>query len=377
MVYLAAEDGLLGMAAFVWRRMACHGQTDATAGMPSLCGLLATPLCSRMASQNSSTSEIDGRRKETGRCVSSIPSKWNSDIIRVGTNLKNRYVRVVRGMKVKELSLSPSCRGADTFTKNYFGGRVKFTLKNVKSGLCVSQFSSQTIYTDTCDICKQRNTAQYLRCRRAQNLFVARRTSDGSWGSVGTKVYERAEQVCTTKQVPRSEFCNGNCLIPRDELDANCTVTDEAFEKFRKSVRFTGKKEEGIPRWEIFHDTRGRVRGSVRGSGRLLGEVACPCKHGNVRVTADEALKRIVGQVAKLGIGERTAEAALGHETIKDKDLAAPVGWNAKVALATYDMINCWKSRCLGEIGENAGPDGDAALQLGGTYINGGGSWCW
>merc|ERR1712139_431942 len=120
-------------------------------------------------------------------------------------------------MKVKELSLSPSCRGADTFTKNYFGGRTRFTLKNVKSGECVSQFSSQTIYTDTCDFCKKRkaflqNALSRERCQRAQNLFVARRTSDGSWGSVGTKVYERAEQVCTTKQVPRSEFCNGNCL---------------------------------------------------------------------------------------------------------------------------------------------------------------------
>merc|ERR1711998_280318 len=163
-----------------------------------------------------------------------------------------------------------------------------------------------------------------------------------------------AKTCCTANSVPlvpRSEFCGGNCLIPRDELDANCTVTDEAFEKFRKSVRFTGKKEEGIPRWEIIHDTGG----SVRGSGRLLGEVACPCKHGNVNVTEDEALKRIVGQVAKLGIGERTAEAALGHETIKDKDLAAPVGWNAKVGLATYDMVKCWKSLCAGEIGENAG----------------------
>merc|ERR1711988_1145099 len=68
----------------------------------------------------------------------------------------------------------------------------------------------------------------------------------------------------------------------------------------------------------------------------------------------------IVGQVAKLGIGERTAEAALGHETIKDKDLAAPVGWNAKVGLATYDMVKCWKSLCAGEIGENAGAGANA-----------------
>jgi len=178
-----------------------------------------------------------------------------------------------------------------------------------------------------------------------------------------------------------------------DWLDAKCAVKDDFYNVLQENFRLK-MRDDNVPRWQILLG-----KDAYR---HFLGEVACPCQKNNHTLSEDAALRAIVGQVAALGIDEVTAEMALvgsdkrqsvkgkrdnallftpetrrRHQKEPHRHLMKPMRWNAKVALATYQMISCWKAICYadeedGLLDNSAGVRGGEQLSI--TQKCGGGA---
>jgi len=157
----------------------------------------------------------------------------------------------------------------------------------------------------------------------------------------------------------RKEYCNGNCFMELHTFNSTCEVSDPLWKSLNADVQYMGDGTEGeTPRWRITVEKGYRKQ--------ALGYVSCPCKHeDNRKLSVEEALRRIAGQVATIGIDPLTAKRAIEGVPdycktdyyCKKDNFLLPAKWNAKVAIATYQMLECWKGSCA------EGGSGDSLMQ--------------
>merc|ERR1711924_211041 len=111
---------------------------------------------------------------------------------------------------------------------------------------------------------------------------------------------------------------------------------------FKKQTSSKHIKSVGTPRhpsWQLW----GAVK--VRGPRVLLGTVSCPCNVGIQRMSEEEALRTIVGQVAAISIPNQWMDIFVKARISGRKDFRE-ANWNAKVGIATVKMLKCWEKKC-------------------------------
>jgi hypothetical protein len=132
--------------------------------------------------------------------------------------------------------------------------------------------------------------------------------------------------------------CNQNCWIETEFLSSKCGLLKDGISR---AVVFVGTST--VPKWNIMHgkgcvDTRCKLQKTVRGT------VQCPCHVDGARMTYEEAVRSIAGQVSAMGIPADVAEAALGQHGDAERQQA--VFWNVKIAFSVVKMLKCWVAKC-------------------------------
>ena len=105
-------------------------------------------------------------------------------------------------------------------------------------------------------------------------------------------------------------------------------VTNKKMTSLEQNVvKFVGTNDH--PKWNIYDAKRG---------DQLITTVSCPCVGlKDVTMSFDEAKATILGQLAAIGIPEKVK---CGRRRWFE------VAWNARIALAAINMVNCWHKKC-------------------------------
>lgn len=142
-----------------------------------------------------------------------------------------------------------------------------------------------------------------------------------------------------------------------------CRMKDAKMEYNEKCVRFVGDSKH--PKWALTN-----TPGANYDKHKIFGNVSCPCENESGKLSEHEALARIMGQVAALGVQDAKWYT---------KNPSWGVHWNSVVALSVVKMLKCWEKLCSADLGEELEFSQLAAgrpvnLQLGDSF--GGGSYC-
>jgi len=140
--------------------------------------------------------------------------------------------------------------------------------------------------------------------------------------------------------------CNENCWIAKKTLSSKCGMV--ADKVISRQVKFVGTST--APEWIIRQGITNRIAGRTRKFVR--GTVRCPCHVDGARMTYEEAVRSITGQVSAMGIPADIAEAALGQHGYNGRDRA--VYWNLKIALSVVKMLKCWSAKCAAQGSKSA-----------------------
>merc|ERR1712216_74205 len=150
----------------------------------------------------------------------------------------------------------------------------------------------------------------------------------------------RRRDSCSSDDTSR---CRGKCYMSKKKLDKHCKMTDSYMTKIQQKVTFVGTKES--PAWSVNSGMHGE---------NSVGIVRCPCTGLNgTTLTSLEATKKIVGEIASIGIPDWMAKAVLTPNWLTHPKYAPfgkgpwwGVAWNARIALAAVKMVDCWKVHC-------------------------------
>lgn len=166
--------------------------------------------------------------------------------------------------------------------------------------------------------------------------------------------------------------CNKSCKLPGAWFDKTCKMSEEFFNNQTQMVKagnvvfnghycdvttqnfFCSSSKKHCDRCKGQYKTEGAEarhptqRWSLYGGdGAWLGAVTCPCtdSHGNTMSEAD-AIRRIAGQVAALGIPRQHLKPICESFQAGNKKDWRTVTWNTKIVLSTLKMLHCWKAKC-------------------------------
>jgi len=151
--------------------------------------------------------------------------------------------------------------------------------------------------------------------------------------------------------------CQGKCWMKQKAWHKNCTMVEWQYKAQISPPLFKYVGSHDHPQWSLF-----------TGRANLLGTISCPCKRRGVAISAELALRTILGQVAAMGM-PRNLEGQLCDCRKQGKKSVMASFWNAKVALATVRLLHCWKARC-----SLSGGNIDDFLDTADSF--GGGSFC-
>ena len=128
--------------------------------------------------------------------------------------------------------------------------------------------------------------------------------------------------------------CRGRCWLGGSiQVDKQCMLSDTAFDTYSKKLLDYRMDGKGRPTWRIWNSAR----------NQLMGEVQCPCRDGTgMPVPKREALRRIAGQVAAMGIPDHVCKGKHGWKAVPEWK----ADWNIRVAVSTAVMLSCWERKC-------------------------------
>jgi len=223
--------------------------------------------------------------KDEATCVRAFSWPWN-----LLTTPKCRKDK--DGKWQASTDASTECEG-DPYKQHSLDGKFAKCEFNAAQGKCIP---SKTITCGVNPWKDQRWGGSWVK------LYVG--DPDDVTNKIRPQVQEECERQATEsgKDVEdvRKEYCNGNCLINDHHLNSKCEVSDRLWKSLNADLQYMGNGKEGeTPRWRITLNT-----GMWK---QALGYVSCPCQHGdNTKLSEEEALRRIAGQVSIIGIDPET-----------------------------------------------------------------------
>merc|ERR1712070_6473 len=156
----------------------------------------------------------------------------------------------------------------------------------------------------------------------------------------------------------QGKTCKGNCkndcgLTTKGTwaLDKNCVMSKQGLKALERGRKVQGRFQKEVesvgtddhPAWRIF--LSGPTK-SCKTCKFKYATVECPCREKGKAIGSEEALRRILGQAASIGISGNHAGAVLrytrnpqAHKT-RGQDLLMKTGY------AVTKMFTCWTNRC-------------------------------
>lgn len=139
------------------------------------------------------------------------------------------------------------------------------------------------------------------------------------------------------KTCPGERRCQDKCFMNPNYFDKQCVIFENGFKQQTdpKFIKPVGTSKS--PSWNLYSYL-----------GEKLGTISCPCSADGKTLSEMDATRRIVGQVAAMGlpdewIGKMCEGRRLGRKSWTE------AMWNAKVTLSTITMLKCWTKKCSGK----------------------------
>jgi len=197
--------------------------------------------------------------------------------------------------------------------------------------------------------------------------------NDEAGGHVATDLQTKDAKMCINQsgknkgsQTNAKTHCQGKCWMNPAHFDKNCSLTPKALTGEKSKLRQVGTEAE--PKWEL---RGGKDRENKE---KLLGTVSCPCSADGTPLTEEEAIRRIIGQVAAMGFPDQWVRPMFNQRSIGKKSYVEGL-WNAKVAVSIVAMLKCWTKKCSGAASADEVQLNDFLKDAAGNLLDEGNSW--